>query len=833
MNWSPAKFLRSRRGVLLLVVAFLLLLFFVRPGADRLRSRIVNSISAAIGRPVEISWVKLHFLPRPGFDLENFVVYDDPAFSAEPVLRSQEVQATIRVTSLFRGRLEISRLNLTEPSLNLVRTGEGHWNLGGFVERASRTPVAPTGKAKGESRPGFPYIEASNGRINFKLGQEKKPYILTDADFSVWQESENAWGMRLKAQPMRTDLNLSDTGTVRVEGAWQRSEMLGETPLRFTAQWERAQLGQLTRFISGSDRGWRGAVQVSAAITGKPSDLVVDTRATIDDFRRYDIVGGDSLHLAAQCSGHYDSLQLRLSDLNCQAPVAGGNVQVGGSIAGWHAPRSYDLTFELHDLPMSAGILLARHAKKDIPDDLIAAGKLDGKIQLLTDKRTLGASVWQGGGSIQGCRLTSKTTGADLSVDRIAFSINKPQTLPESRIEVGPVHADLGAPGPANMQAWFSRTGYSLQVQGGARVRRLLQAARTIGLAAPQPNADGQAKVDVQIAGAWTGFQRPSVTGKAQLSSVQAEVGGVRGPLEIASARVTLREDNVLVQDVNASLGDMKWHGSLSLPRHCVDPDQCILRFDLQTKDISGEQLARAFAPASRQQPWYRFLSASGAAKFYLASLHAEGRLSAARFTVHQVTTTQASAKVVWRKRQLQLTDFRATLLGGTHGGEWNADFSGTVPRYSGTGAFQHLVLGQIAQAMKDGWVTGTGDASYQVSATGNNLDEILTSARATFQVEARDAVLPHILLTANEPLLARSFKGRLTFHEGKLEFAEATLDSPGGIYQLKGTASRGRSLDFKLLREKGHGFEIKGTLAAPRVVQSVSSDTQASLKAQ
>ena len=98
----------------------------------------------------------------------------------------------------LRGRLEIARLSLTEPSLNLVRNSEGRWNLEKLVERAASTPVAPTAKARSEVRPGFPYIEADHGRINFKFGQEKKPYTLTEANFALWQDSENAWGIRLK-----------------------------------------------------------------------------------------------------------------------------------------------------------------------------------------------------------------------------------------------------------------------------------------------------------------------------------------------------------------------------------------------------------------------------------------------------------------------------------------------------------------------------------------------------------------------------------------------------------------------------------------------------------
>ena len=258
VSLTQASFVRSKLGVVTLIVVLLLGLFLIRPGAGRLQTRIVSTIGLALGRKVDVSSVHMRLLPHPGFDLDNFVVHDDPAFSAEPVIRSQQVTAELRVSSLLRGRLEIARLSLSEPSLNLVRDHEGRWNLENLLERAAQIPVAPTKKANSEARPGFPYIEADRGRINLKLQQEKKPYALTEADFALWQESENVWGMRLKAQPVRMDFNLTDTGTVSVNGSWQRAATLRQTPLQFTMDWNGAQLGQVSKLISGKDKAGAG-----------------------------------------------------------------------------------------------------------------------------------------------------------------------------------------------------------------------------------------------------------------------------------------------------------------------------------------------------------------------------------------------------------------------------------------------------------------------------------------------------------------------------------------------------------------------------------------------
>ncbi len=834
-------------------VFLLLALFLIRPGAERLRTRIVTSISLALGRQVDVGSVSLRLLPQPGFDLANFVVHDDPAFSAEPMLRSQEVTAALRVRSLLRGRLEIARLSLSEPSLNLVRNSEGHWNLENLLERAAKTPVAPTSKARSEARPGFPYIEADRGRINFKFGQEKKPYALTDADFAVWQDSENAWGMRLKAQPLRTDFNLSDTGTINVSGSWQRAATLRETPLQFSLQWERAQLGQVTKLAYGNDQGWRGTIKFSATLTGTPADLSVETDASVQDFRRYDILGGGALRLAAQCSGHYSSADQVLSNLVCRAPVGEGAITVDGSISGPAGSRAYNLVLIAQDVPIQSLVAFARHAKKDIPDDLVAAGKLDANVKL----RRVGEAgksevVWQGGGETLGLRLGSKLTKTELILDRIPFAVSQGAD-PESRernawhrattgteqaptqpyVDIGPFNLALGRPVPAVLRGRVSRSGYSLLIHGDAQMQRLLQAARTVGLPTSQPAADGAVSVDLQIAGTWPGFTAPRALGKAQLRSVRAEVRGLNAPLEISSADLLLTQNEVRVQNLTASLTGGIWHGSLTLPRQCAGPVSCLLRVDLHADEIATDKLSQLLNPHPRKQPWYRFLSSPAQPGIpYLATLRAAGKLTANRVSIHNLVGTHVSADLELENGKLRLSGIRGEVLGGRHIGEWKADFMSKPPQYSGSGVLERVALGQLADAMHDGWITGTATGTYHATASGLTETELLSSANATLQVEARDGLLPHIALAGGTgPLQMRHLEGQLLLRDGKFEIEQGKLETPGGIYQVSGTASLGRTLDVKLVRDGGHGFKITGTLTEPRVATAMTPETQAALK--
>ena len=832
------RFWRSKRAVIVLVV-ILLALFLIRPGANRLRTRIVTSISLALGRPVDVAAVKLRLLPQPGFDLQNFVVHEDPAFGAEPLLRSSAVTASLRMTSLLRGRIEISRLNLTEPSLNLVRNSAGHWNLENLIERAAQVPVAPTSKAKTEKRPGFPYIEADRGRINFKFGPEKKPYALTDADFALWQDSENAWGMRLKAQPVRTDFNLSDTGTLSVDGTWQRAASLRDTPLQFTLQWNRGQLGQLTKLAYGSDKGWRGGLTVSTTLAGTPANLAIVATASMQDFRRYDIFGSGNLRLAGQCSGRYSSLDHILSDVSCNAPVSDGAVTIAGSIYGPFSARSYNLAVTAHQLPIQSLVALARHAKQGMADDLIAAGRLNGNLKLerIVDARKSGL-VCEGRGEASGVELESKFNKTQLLLGNIPLVVSAAGTKsaarvsPETRLDIGPFNLALGRVAPAIVRGWVSRSGYGLAIQGDAQLQRLLQVARTVGIPAHQPNAEGQANVDLQIAGSWSGFTAPRAIGKAQLHSVHATVRGLNARLEIASANLILTPEQISVQKLTASIADTSWRGSLTLPRQCAVSESCPMRFDLHADEISTNQLNQVINPYVRKQPWYHFLSSPPAGIPYLLTINAVGTLSANQVVVRKLAGSRVSAKVELDKGKLRVSDLRADVLGGKHVGEWEADFTAKPPQYGGKGGFENVALDQLSESMNDDWITGSATATYRVKTSGLDAAELFASASSTWKVEAWDGLLRHLALTEGSgPLPMHHLSLQLAMHDGKFEIEDGSLDSASDLYRVSGSASMTRALNVKLMREGGRGFNITGTLTEPQVSPTLPSETQAALK--
>jgi hypothetical protein len=538
---------RSRRRKVIAGIVLALLLAIVVPpfvNANLFRARLARSVSNALGRNVAMGDVNIRLLPLPGFEIENFVVMDDPAFSAEPMLRADSVTARLRLTSLWRGRLEIARLSFTDPSLNLVRDAAGHWNIEGLLAHASQVSAAPTGKKKPEARLRFPYIEAVTGRINFKVEQNKLAHVLVDADFSLWQESENQWNMRLEARPTRTDANLGDTGTLKLEGSFQRADKIENTPIKVNFDWQKAQLGQLTALIYGRDRGWRGDVHVFGMLEGMPRQFEAKATAQINDFRRYDIASEDSVNLTAKCLADHSSVTGTdangfRNSFQCHVPFGAGDVELRAfGEYWWHTPNY--LGIRANSVPVSALAQIYRHAKRDVPHDLTGSGVLNAYFSRVNFPDAQHPR-WIGQGTLANVHLSSAQLTNDFNFSSARFGFSQVEQAPEGpssgslspRLKaeksvrlpdpdqnvftVDPFTADFGGTKVLTIGGANSPQGLQLTIKGDADAKRLSSTAQMLGLQLPASIVpSGLVNVDYQLTGHWTGFAAPAITGAAR-----------------------------------------------------------------------------------------------------------------------------------------------------------------------------------------------------------------------------------------------------------------------------------------------------------------------------
>ena len=319
---------RGSLVVLLTLLLLFLLIAFLPPlvNVSRFQKRIAGNISTALGRPVHFDSVSLTLLPLPGFTLKTFVIDEDPAFGFEPVLRADEVQVTLRISSLWHPHVEFSKIAFSEPSVNLVRAPNGKWNIESLLLQASHIQAAPTSQRFAGPARRFPYIEATGARLNLKLDQEKTPVSLTDADFALWLPEPHQWHLRLEAHPTRTDTSPGDTGTLRAEGTLGRADVnaasLAQIPIDLHGDWRNAQLGGVGSLLLGRDPELRGDFSLSFSIAGTVGRNSIAVNLKLAKARRADFVPSRMLALEAGCKAIAGETFHSFTSIECRWPPA-------------------------------------------------------------------------------------------------------------------------------------------------------------------------------------------------------------------------------------------------------------------------------------------------------------------------------------------------------------------------------------------------------------------------------------------------------------------------------------------------------------------------------
>jgi len=561
-----------------------------------------------------------------------------------------------------------------------------------------------------------------------------------DADVALWQDSENSWSARIKAEPVRTDFNLTDTGSLQINATWQRASSLRLTPVQFTVQWQNGQLGQITKLLSGKDGGWRGGVNFTANVSGTPEALRIESQTAIDGFHRYDIVGSENVRLATDCAGRYNAVTSTLAGLWCESPVGSGTIRLRGSLALVAQVPNYDLTLEAEKVPLTSVVRLLRQAKKQIPGDLTASGLLNAEFHATRngppvpeDARLELLAHWSGAGVATNVRIAShlSSNAVNAGKDEVAFGTipltlvaadsqrakpghlrtrlktkekeqEKNQEPAEAHLRIGPVALPMSvsAPAPASAGGWMSAAGYSFFLHGDVELKDLFRLENVLGLPAARPAAEGSARLDVTVSGPWQGFAAPAAVGTAQLRNVRAEMRGLNTPIEIASATVSLDPDAVRIDKISARTGSTHWSGGVTSPRHCAAPvvaagvvpiaalgatagkvPTCVFQFDLTADQLSTGDLAEWFTPRPAKRPWYRILNSNSNSNEPLGpspllAIQAHGNLHVGRFGLKKVSASQVAAQVEIDRGKIIFTALRAQLLQGTHQGNWIIDVS-------------------------------------------------------------------------------------------------------------------------------------------------------------
>jgi uncharacterized protein involved in outer membrane biogenesis len=108
-----------------IVVAVLNINSYIRRNRDYL----MQQAEKAVGRQIQVENIEVNIWNGIGIRFENFKLADDPAFSSEWFVRAKDLQANVKLLPLLRRDVQVKKLILNEPAINLIRNRHGVYNF--------------------------------------------------------------------------------------------------------------------------------------------------------------------------------------------------------------------------------------------------------------------------------------------------------------------------------------------------------------------------------------------------------------------------------------------------------------------------------------------------------------------------------------------------------------------------------------------------------------------------------------------------------------------------------------------------------------------------------
>lgn len=703
---------RLRRSILVAVLVVVAVgLAAPRVSANRFRPRIQAELEAALNRPVHLGAIHLNLFSGPGFTVDDVLIDDDPAAGIEPFAHVEQMQARIRWLSLFSGHLEFSSLRLDNPNVNVVRPASGPWNIQPLLDQQSRSGTA--------RRSNVPDIQIRGGRIDFKFGDTKSVFYISDADVDVYPNENGEVVIRFSGAPARTDQASQSFGELSARGLLRPSSK-GESELSMGVHLDRTPISEITRLFHGSDVGVHGYVLANARLAGPLSKLAITGDLNVSDVHRWDLMPAPGEGWALNYRG---LLNLTGHHLELASVTAAGQtdpVSVEFALDDYLAAPKWSGNLQFRNLPAASLLETARHFGAPLPPGVQVEGQLDGAIGY-SSQSGMGGQLALSGASV---KFPEDAQGqvSSLSID-------------SAQVQIAAGNVTLA---PAEVEM---RDGQSAQLEGEYALdgshESLRVSARKLSMgAAPWLDTASIPLLEHLHQGSWTGWisyektaQDPGVwTGQYDLQNAVVDIPGLASAVRLVSASVQMNEGGIQLTRLRGRAGTIKFEGDYRYDSSAAHPHRLRLAIaELPLADVQNLLLpalrrdegflARAFRRQQRLPKWLEERDADVAVQVAsvlngdaaLGSLSARGIWRGPSITV---------SNVAWRS-----DDMRAS-------GKISVNLAKADPVYQLSGTVENFDY-------RNGQLDVTGD--LETSGTGADL---LANLRSKGTFDGRGIVL-------------------------------------------------------------------------------------------
>jgi len=845
--------------VILLVLAQLGLPFLLRTG--RMRAYLLAHLEKSFGRPVQARSFSMDILPFPRVDVEGVSIDENPSFGHEYFLRADRLTANVRWLGLLRGQFDFGTISLSRPSLILVRNQQGHWNLEGWLppapSKSATTAISYGPRSPADSGNHLQKIEFDDGRINFKTGDEKRPFAFTNVSGSVEQTGPGRWQLRLEAQPWRSGVPLQSTGTLQVRG-----EVAGTSarlqPAEIQVHWDKVSIADLFRMITGNDYSVRGAFALEGnASVGKsepgervpPGAWKFTLHASAAKIHRWDLTErsdnpGVSLHLkglwdVAAGEAHADTLTLDLphshfegaarlktagmSDWNLRIEDSGIQAQ---DLLAWYRAFQPDVAEALDARQLFKASFALRGFPLSWEDVQISSAF--GELRLPGYAKPLHIGPVFGAAHNNFFELLP-----------VQLSLEPPKKEALLKPEKTSAKTSVAAAATDQLEVRF-RDDF-IAGKGSLRVTGKLEDADDFfkAAAALGRTLNRGWEITGGTAGSVTrewdrGVANGRWSGSLTFTKAQLQAAGLNLPLKLEDARIDWKNGQRTATIARAGAFGATWSGSINEAPALDDDTGNNWKFQLHADHLDATDLDLWFGPRARPN-WLRRLlpsllgkSDSGAKPSeLLRRVTAEGDLEADSLSIEKIKLAHARAHVAFHDLRLEVRDAEAEWAGGTARGSVSAVFS-VPPRYEISAEVDRANLSDFPwSAHWSEYWSGTAAGKLHLTTSGVGRDALVSQLAASGELHLKNLELRGWDVGASMDAGTlhtgasrwASGEGEFTIHDRAVQFDALVLENPHNKTRLDGTLDFSQDLKLTFAPASSDKRGAK-SVAAPRLFQ-------------
>ena len=394
---------------LILILGIGLFIFLKTFDINQYKSKIAEEIGQALKRNVTIGQIFLNPSLKEGItlDVQKFSIEDNPQFSSEPFFRVEKIHLNLDLMAFFKKRqIVVSRIELREPNLNLIRNPQNLINIQSLIEEIQKSPSPsnPPSQAKEEgaglafaegtsSSPVLPdfsvaSIRLLNGMISFTDQTFAPPLIIPIqsidvkiSDFSLKKD----FPFDVMCSLWSREQNIEAHGRAQIDahqGLFTISDLTVKNDL---SSWSVEELNKAIPNFSlvGLERNLQGHVLVQAQqlVIGPKGLEHLSLKASCEN------AAAKLKTLASPLENIFVQLQMNESNIDIQKlslNAASGTITGQGSLNDYLTNQKFSLNVDIQGLEIAQ---LADLSK--IPIEV--QGKIFGKIQGAGEGFTLDA----------------------------------------------------------------------------------------------------------------------------------------------------------------------------------------------------------------------------------------------------------------------------------------------------------------------------------------------------------------------------------------------------------------------------------------------------------